>query len=137
MIKQIKWMVVFMLTGFVWQGTVVAGTTGQGQFFNASLYCSGSKLIVTTTTSGVYPSAGIKMTNLAYSLASGCTPSNNGFCLFPVSATSSASIWFGDVAPTTPILVTLCLNGVGDTFSCEDILVPIFNDLTVGIQNVC
>lgn len=49
-------------------------------------------LVTTTIPNHSYSIAGIKINVPGYTISSGCTPSNNGYCLFSVSDTSAANI---------------------------------------------
>jgi len=86
-----------------------------GLFFN--LATTSSTLNITTTIPNhSYPNAGIKVNTSGFSIQSGCTANANGYCLFPVSDTSSATISM--TGPVGGVQVTLCLNGLGP-LSCQ------------------
>lgn len=54
--------------------------------------------IQTTSANHTYPTAGIKLNTSDYHLASGCTPSSNGYCLFSVSDSQAAAIGISHTA---------------------------------------
>lgn len=86
-----------------------------GLLFNVQ--SSGSALTISTVpTNHNYPAAGIQILTPGYSLASGCTPSTNGYCLFTTSNTTPATITIN--GPSGNINIILCLNGVGP-LSCQ------------------
>ena len=86
-----------------------------GSLFTFS-YLGNSLILRTVTPAWFYQFAGIKSTTSGFNF-SNCSYSDNGFCLFPVS----------DIAPRTFTLsgpaiqpeFTLCLNGLGRTYSCQ------------------
>ncbi|MCL9684395.1 DUF1566 domain-containing protein [Legionella maioricensis] len=66
--------------------------------------------ISTTIPNHVYPSVGIKINTPGYSLM-GCTPSNNGYCLFSASNTAPARIIISKGQTTlTPSVTSLALS---------------------------
>lgn len=96
--------------------------------------------IGTTIPGKVYPFAGIKINTPGYSVVPGsgthCTMEPNGYCLFSVVNTSPALLFVsipitinqGDKRWMTPLppvslAMTLCLNGAGSTYSCEEHIV--------------
>lgn len=89
--------------------------TAAGVFFNVAV--SGSTLTITTTIPNhTYGNAGIKLNTAGYSLSSGCTPANNGYCLFSVSDTAAKTITVNGSSGT--LNITLCLNGKAP-LSCQ------------------
>jgi hypothetical protein len=120
---------VFFSLVCLWGSFASAGT---GQLFNVVARCSNSILTINTTTPNWrYPSAGIKINNQLYQLFApnpGCVPSNNGYCLFSVSDTSPQEITISSslllhavnqLKSIEPLSITLCLDGAGETSSCE------------------
>lgn len=119
---------------FIWGQLTFASTN---QLFNVRVEIAGITtifgipLIITTNIPGhLYQFAGIKINTPGYTLLNpgvDCTPSANGYCLFAVSDTVPAHI-----AVSLPIALhtfpeeifsfsmSLCLNGMGNTFSCEN-----------------
>ena len=92
-------------------------------------------LVNTTIPAKTYQYSGIKVKTPGFSVisqSSNCTMAANGYCLFSVSDTSPAQIFvsggvpaiagqnFNRGFPTAPFVISLCLNGKGSTYSCED-----------------
>ena len=87
-----------------------------GLFFNITN--AGTTLSITTTIPHhTYPNAGIKINTAGYSIASGCTPAANGYCLFSVSDTHSTTLSIN--GSTGTMNASLCLSGLGP-LSCQN-----------------
>ncbi|MDR3476967.1 MAG: hypothetical protein P4M14_02915 [Gammaproteobacteria bacterium] len=87
-----------------------------GSLFN--VVTTGTTLNISTTIPNhLYPNAGIKVNTPGYSLAGGCRPTANGYCLFPASNTTPANLSINGVAGN--VALTLCLNGLGP-LSCQN-----------------
>lgn len=90
-------------------------------FFNVSLQES-SYLNIKTTADHTYPFAGIKINNSGHPLYPtnpGCSPNNNGYCIFQASKARTAKIRLS-VAPG-PVNFTLCLNAsIQPPVSCQN-----------------
>lgn len=88
---------------------------GPGPLF--SLAWTGNNLRINTTTPAwFYQFAGITSLTSGFNF-SNCTPSNNGNCLFSASDTlTGVPILSG---PAVQPSLKLCLNGLGNTYSCE------------------
>lgn len=115
-----------------------------GQLFNVRIAIfdiitsnnnGGIPLTINTTIPGkLYQAAGIKINTPGISILRpgiDCTPSGNGYCLFAVSDSAPANIvvsfpnTYGIhnrlfAIPNVILNMTLCLNGMGSTFSCEN-----------------
>lgn len=105
----------FMTT--ICQGSFAAAPT-TGSFFDINVV--GPTLIIRTTTGNhFYPSAGIKINTVGYifAVAGQCEKMPSGYCIFPVSNTIPGTITIVG-AVSTPLVVTICLNGLGP-FSCQ------------------
>ena len=86
---------------------------GKGVLSCQNYTVSSAYLTITTTISHhTYPYAGIKILTPGYELT-GCTPYNNGYCLFTLSDTMSASVV---LSPTAYELVT-----IGNPGNAEDV----------------
>ncbi|MFO2970989.1 hypothetical protein SCO12_05910 [Legionella pneumophila serogroup 10] len=70
----------------------------------------GSTLVIKPALNNFYPSAGIQITSAGFSLPTnaGCVPHANGYCLFPTSPTSPATI---QIKGSGSLTFKLCLNG--------------------------
>ena len=91
-------------------------TPPPGPLFTTTTINGATLNITTSTPSWFYQFAGIKVDQPGYT-PNNCTPSQNGFCLFPVSDTLSA--WITITGQPGTISTILCLDGVGQTASCE------------------
>ena len=87
-----------------------------GRLFNLS--STGNNLSIKSTIPGsVYQFAGIKSLTPGFSFTN-CTPAdNNGFCLFQLSDSTAATPVL--TGPAVQPEFKLCLNGIGNTYSCE------------------
>lgn len=93
----------------------IDGENATGRLF--SLSWSGNNLSINTTKPGkYYQFAGIKSVTSGFSF-SNCTPNENGYCIFSASDTITASPILA--GPAIQPALTLCLDGEGDTYSCE------------------
>lgn len=122
----------------IWEQFAFAKTS---QLFNVNIALPGltnnpgiGLNISTNIPNHTYQFAGIKINTPGYAIRNPgveCTPSGNGYCLFSVSDTVPALIFvnfplnpqlFNALFPIPNIVVdmTLCLNGMGSTFSCEN-----------------
>jgi 6-phosphogluconolactonase (cycloisomerase 2 family) len=72
--------------------------------------------IKTTVPNHFYPAAGIKFNSADYQITSGCTISDNSYCLFGVSDSQAADILFSGGGGV--LSFDLCLSGKGPT-SCQ------------------
>ena len=70
---------------------ITLSLNGNGPLTRQDYTVQALDLNITTTTNHLYPAAGIKVNTQGYKL-SGCTLISNGYCLFSVSHTASASI---------------------------------------------
>ena len=87
-----------------------------GLFFN--IISTGSSLsIKTTIPNHKYSHAGIRLNTPGASITSGCTANSHGFCLFPVSDSSSTVL--NVMGASSKLKATLCLNGKGPV-SCQN-----------------
>lgn len=85
-----------------------------GLFFNIETI--GPTLIITTTPVGkTYTAAGIKINTIGYifPVPGQCVKNANGYCIFQVSDTSPAPITIVGAPGAPPLVITLCLNGLG------------------------
>ena len=117
--------------------------TQENGFDNSLVLC-----IKTTPPSIFYQFAGIKSLTPGYTISTStlqgktpeCTMSDNGYCLFSVSDTSTTAIGI-TLAQPTPMVgkFTFCLNGVGDTYSCENqsFTAPIVTFTTTSFRRPC
>ena len=109
-----------------------------GQLFNVRT--SGNQLTINTTKSGwFYQFAGIKSLTPGFSF-SNCTLNINGFCLFSVSDTVAASPLLD--GPAVQPELKVCLNGIGNTYSCERVtlgarFIYVVNVLTSNGVSLC
>jgi DNA-binding beta-propeller fold protein YncE len=88
-----------------------------GRFFNLS-YIGNELSFTTATPAWFYQFAGISSLTSGFNFLN-CTPSDNGFCLFSVSDTLSGTATLR--GPAVQPTFKLCLNGVGNTYSCESL----------------
>lgn len=87
-----------------------------GEFFKVYTYVN--KLTINTVTPDwTYPVAGIKVLTPGYTLDQITLPADNGYFLFSVSDTKSAS--FTLLGAPGPVNIQLCLSGVGTGSTCE------------------
>ena len=91
-----------------------------GPLFNVNATTGNNLRINTTKLSWFYQFAGIKSITPGFSFTN-CTPEDNGYCLFPVSDTAPINLTVVGSPGNSSILpiISVCLNGVGDTYSCE------------------
>ena len=115
-----KWIIILSVFSLAFTYTLAFAekntlATASGRLF--SLAWTGNNLQINTTKPAwFYQFAGIKSQTSGFSFSS-CTPSDNGYCLFSASDTlTAAPILAG---PAIKPSFTLCLNGVGNTYSCE------------------
>jgi hypothetical protein len=95
-----------------------------------TLAVSGNILKINTKTPGwFYQYAGIKFITPEYSIIGKVPQPENGYYLFSVSDTYPAVLKIKGPAGTARIIV--CLNGVGDTYSCEQYPITISNFPTI------
>lgn len=120
----IKRMIIIALTATVVSQSAFAGeetlNPPSGRLFNVTT--TDNNLTINTTKPGwFYQFAGIKLTTPGYSIYGNTLPSGNGFFLFPVSDTQPANFVISRPAsgPTQDVNFNLCLNGIGQTYSCE------------------
>ena len=81
--------------------------------------------IQSTVPNHTYPNAGIKVNTSGYSLANpgtDCALASNGYCLFPVSSSTSRTIALSGA--TGDVSITVCLNGLGP-LSCQSYTVSV------------
>jgi len=100
-----------------------------GPLFNIAV--SGNTLTIKTTTPGwFYDHAGIKFIIPGYSIIGKKPQPANGYYIFSVSDTQPAVLQVK--GPTGTVIVSVCLDGVGDTYSCEQypIVIPNFPTIT-------
>jgi hypothetical protein len=107
-----------------------------GRFFNLS-YIGNELSFTTATPAWFYQFAGISSLTSGFNFLN-CTPSDNGFCLFSVSDTLSGTATLR--GPAVQPTFKLCLNGIGNTYSCESLsmgdrfaYVANFNNSTVSL----
>lgn len=133
-----KAIIIAGLTAALFNGQATATTNNQ--LFNvrinftlAPTMAIGIPLLISTNIPGhTYQTAGIKINTAGYTLARpgvDCQPTSNGYCLFSVSDTSPATIQvippigLNPSIPNLSFNLNLCLNGTGNTFSCENHIV--------------
>ena len=130
----IKWMMtVSLMLSIVWLQPTFAkndALSSPGPLFNVT--ASGTTLTIRSTPNWFYQFAGLKILTSGYT-PSNCTPSDNGYCLFPVSNTGPRTIPLS--GPLGTINLKLCLNGVGGTFNCESYSVVLSASALPTIQS--
>lgn len=77
----------------------------------------------TTIPNKHYPNAGIHLKNARYSIDGSTLSSGNGYFLFSVSDIQTAT--FQIEGPEGNLAFIVCLNGTGNTYSCEEHIVAI------------
>lgn len=94
----------------------------------------GNVLMVNSTIPNwTYPHAGISSYQSGVSF-SGCSYNSKGQCIFSVSDTQSASLTVTGGA--TSIVVRLCLDGYGNTYSCENVTMQLASTAYVTNYNI-
>lgn len=91
--------------------------SNSGKFFNVTM--QEGMLSVTTLIPGqTYNTAGIRLLTEGYAISNNTLSPGNGYFLFSVSDTQPAL--FTLTGPEGNLKLRACLNGVGNTYSCEE-----------------
>lgn len=88
-----------------------------GRFFNLS-YIGNALSFTTTTPAWFYQFAGISSLTSGFGFLN-CSQADNGFCLFSASDTLPGNLTLR--GPALQPTFKLCLNGIGNTYSCESL----------------
>lgn len=103
--------------------------------FNLNTSLSGVKLTISppspNLSSTQYTNLGIKLVSSGNHITGGCTPNNNGYCIFSTSTGNPANIYLSNLQTTMSI--ELCFDGFGP-YGCQIFAISNPISLYVGTQ---